>query len=139
MGFINSYKQLEKLCNEIYGNNYGISSYIADMSKFTSASGYVSVKHTSPKATTRFIPEASPLILMSFPKSRRRQSIRQSRRARYSRFMLRMCFSGVAHEMPNAATLVGGGITLAGVLLFNYGADRFEKRSIQHPNYPHNE
>ena len=28
----------------------------------------------------------------------------------------------VLRETPNAATLVGGGITLAGVLLFNYGA-----------------
>ncbi len=34
----------------------------------------------------------------------------------------------ILHEMPNAATLVGGGITLAGVLLFNYGAEWFEKR-----------
>lgn len=42
MGFINSYKQLEKLCNEIYGDNHGISSYIDDMSKLTSASHYVS-------------------------------------------------------------------------------------------------
>ena len=42
MGFINSYKQLEKLCNEIYGDNHGISSYIDDMSKLTSASRYVS-------------------------------------------------------------------------------------------------
>ena len=42
MGFINSYKQLEKLCNEIYGDNRGISSYIDDMSKLTSASRYVS-------------------------------------------------------------------------------------------------
>ena len=31
-------------------------------------------------------------------------------------------------EMPNAATLVGGGITLAGVLLFNYGAAWLGKR-----------
>ena len=31
-------------------------------------------------------------------------------------------------ETPNAATLVGGGITLAGVLLFNYGAARLGKR-----------
>ena len=31
-------------------------------------------------------------------------------------------------EMPNTATLVGGGITLAGVLLFNYGAAWLEKR-----------
>ena len=42
MGFINSYKQLEKLCNEIYCDNHGISSYIDDMSKLTSASYYVS-------------------------------------------------------------------------------------------------
>ena len=28
----------------------------------------------------------------------------------------------ILRETPNAATLVGGGITLAGVLLFNYGA-----------------
>lgn len=31
-------------------------------------------------------------------------------------------------ETPNAATLAGGGITLAGVLLFNYGAVWLEKR-----------
>ena len=31
-------------------------------------------------------------------------------------------------ETPNAATLVGGGITLAGVLLFNYGAAWLGKR-----------
>lgn len=31
-------------------------------------------------------------------------------------------------ETPNTATLVGGGITLAGVLLFNYGAAWLEKR-----------
>lgn len=31
-------------------------------------------------------------------------------------------------ETPNAATLVGGGITLAGVLLFNYGAAWLRKR-----------
>ena len=42
MGFINSYKQLEKLCNEIYGDNHGVSSYIDDMSKLASASRYVS-------------------------------------------------------------------------------------------------
>ena len=34
----------------------------------------------------------------------------------------------VLGETPNTATLVGGGITLAGVLLFNYGAAWFEKR-----------
>lgn len=42
MGFINSYKQLEKLCNEIYGDNHGISTYIDEMSKHTTASYYVS-------------------------------------------------------------------------------------------------
>lgn len=33
----------------------------------------------------------------------------------------------ILHEMTNTATLVGG-ITLAGVLLFNYGEAWFEKR-----------
>lgn len=33
----------------------------------------------------------------------------------------------ILHKTPNAATLVGGSITLAGVLLFNYGAAWFEK------------
>lgn len=32
------------------------------------------------------------------------------------------------HEMPDPATLCGGGITLAGVLLFNYGAALFDTR-----------
>lgn len=41
MKFINSYKQLEKLCNEIYQSNHGISAYIDDMSMHTSASHYV--------------------------------------------------------------------------------------------------
>lgn len=31
MNFINSYKTLEKLCNDIYGNIHGISSYINEM------------------------------------------------------------------------------------------------------------
>ncbi len=35
----------------------------------------------------------------------------------------------ILHETPNTATLVGGSITLAGVLLFNYGAEWFGKRS----------
>lgn len=35
----------------------------------------------------------------------------------------------ILHEMPNAATLCGGGITLAGVLLFNYGGSLFHARS----------
>ena len=41
MEFINSYKRLEKLCNEIYYSNHGISAYIDDMAKLTSASFYV--------------------------------------------------------------------------------------------------
>lgn len=41
MGFINSYKRLEKLCNEIYDSNHGISAYIDDMARLTSASFYV--------------------------------------------------------------------------------------------------
>ena len=31
MNFINSYKMLEKLCNDIYKNNHGISEYIDEM------------------------------------------------------------------------------------------------------------
>lgn len=31
MGFLDSYKSLEKLCSEIYRNNHGISSYIDEM------------------------------------------------------------------------------------------------------------
>ena len=42
MRFINSYKHLEKLCNEIYGDNHGISTYIDEMSNLTDASRYVS-------------------------------------------------------------------------------------------------
>ena len=42
MGFINSYKRLEKLCNEIYDSNHGISAYIDDLLRLTSASRYVS-------------------------------------------------------------------------------------------------
>lgn len=41
MGFINSYKRLEKLCNEIYGVNHGVSAYIDDMVRLKSASRYV--------------------------------------------------------------------------------------------------
>lgn len=29
--FIDEYKHLEKLCNEMYGQQHGISQYIADM------------------------------------------------------------------------------------------------------------
>lgn len=31
MGFIDSYKRLEKLCNEVYGVNSGVTAYIDDM------------------------------------------------------------------------------------------------------------
>lgn len=41
MGFLDSYKRLEKLCNEIYGNNHGISAYIDDMKNLTLAQRYV--------------------------------------------------------------------------------------------------
>ncbi len=41
MGFIHSYKRLEKLCNEIYGNNRGVSAYIDEMVRLTSASRYI--------------------------------------------------------------------------------------------------
>lgn len=41
MEFINSYKRLEKLCNEIYDSNHGISAYIDDMARLTSAPLYV--------------------------------------------------------------------------------------------------
>lgn len=41
MEFINSYKRLEKLCNEIYGVNHGVSAYIDDMVRLKSASRYV--------------------------------------------------------------------------------------------------
>ncbi len=41
MGFIDSYKRLEKLCNEIYGNNHGLSSYIDEMINNPSGSYYV--------------------------------------------------------------------------------------------------
>ena len=42
MSFIDSYKQLEKICNEIYKNNHGITAYIDDMMSVSFASRYVS-------------------------------------------------------------------------------------------------
>ncbi len=42
MGFIDSYKRLEKLCNEIYGDNHGLSSYIDEMINDPIGSYYVS-------------------------------------------------------------------------------------------------
>lgn len=41
MGFLDSYKRLEKLCNEIYGGNRGVSAYIEDMKNLTFAQRYV--------------------------------------------------------------------------------------------------
>lgn len=42
MGFIDSYKSLEKLCGEIYGNNHGVSAYIDNMIASPNGSYYVS-------------------------------------------------------------------------------------------------
>ncbi len=42
MSFIDSYKQLEKICNEIYKNNHGVSAYIDEMMSISFASRYVS-------------------------------------------------------------------------------------------------
>lgn len=41
MGFINSYKQLEKRCNQIYGGNHGISAYIDEMTNTPRGSFFV--------------------------------------------------------------------------------------------------
>ena len=41
MSFIDSYKRLEKLCSEIYGDNHGISSYIDEMLKNPVGARYV--------------------------------------------------------------------------------------------------
>ena len=41
MSFNESYKRLEKLCNEIYGDNHGISRYIEEMKNTPSGSRYV--------------------------------------------------------------------------------------------------
>ena len=35
MSFMNSYKQLEKLCNEIYHDSHGVSAYIDDMTNLS--------------------------------------------------------------------------------------------------------
>lgn len=42
MGFIDSYKSLEKLCSEIYGNNHGVSTYIDNMIAVHDGPYYVS-------------------------------------------------------------------------------------------------
>lgn len=41
MSFNESYKRLEKLCNEIYGDNYGVSRYIDEMINTPNGSRYV--------------------------------------------------------------------------------------------------
>ena len=38
MSFIGSYKKIEKVCNEIYGNKSGISTYIDEMTNNYSGS-----------------------------------------------------------------------------------------------------
>ena len=42
MGFIDSYKRLEKLCSEIYSDNHGVSSYIDEMINTPIGARYVS-------------------------------------------------------------------------------------------------
>ncbi len=41
MGFIDSYKSLEKLCSEMYSDNHGLSTYIDEMTNIPNASYYV--------------------------------------------------------------------------------------------------
>ncbi len=41
MGFLDSYKKLEKLCGEIYGDEYGVSVYIEEMRSRPDGSYYV--------------------------------------------------------------------------------------------------
>lgn len=45
MNFIDSYKKLEKLCSEIYGDNHGISLYIDEMTNTPQGSRYVNNWH----------------------------------------------------------------------------------------------
>lgn len=42
MSFIDSYKRLEKLCSEMYGDNHGVSTYIDEMLSKPVGSRYVS-------------------------------------------------------------------------------------------------
>lgn len=42
MSFIDSYKRLEKLCSEMYGDTHGLSTYIDEMAGKPSGSYYVS-------------------------------------------------------------------------------------------------
>ena len=41
MNFIDSYKKLEKLCNEMYGDKQGVSLYIDEMINTSVGSRYV--------------------------------------------------------------------------------------------------
>ena len=41
MNFIDSYKKLEKLCNEMYGDKHGVSLYIDEMINTPVGSRYV--------------------------------------------------------------------------------------------------
>lgn len=41
MDFLTSYKCLEKLCSEMYGDNHGVSSYIDEMMRTSAGSFYV--------------------------------------------------------------------------------------------------
>lgn len=50
MKFINSYKRLEKLCNEIYDSNHGISAYLLAMER--SPIKDVEIKHLLKNALT---------------------------------------------------------------------------------------
>jgi len=42
MDFLDSYKRVEKICNEMYGGNHGLSSYIDDTIKTSAGNRYVS-------------------------------------------------------------------------------------------------
>lgn len=41
MNFLDSYKKIEKICNEIYGENHGLTSYIDDMITTPKGSLYI--------------------------------------------------------------------------------------------------
>ena len=41
MNFIDSFKRLEKLCNEIYGDIHGVKKYIEEMSSIPMGARYV--------------------------------------------------------------------------------------------------
>ncbi len=41
MSFIDSYKRLEKLCDEVYSDNHGLSAYIDEMNNNPNGAYYV--------------------------------------------------------------------------------------------------